>query len=52
MKEISSMSKNWLSVAFHEICPKGNFLDNFLVTRHDPVRIAFVPLSCYFSMVC
>lgn len=35
----------------YKLAPKGNFPDRFLVTGHDPVKIIFVPLSCYFSRV-
>lgn len=33
----------------YKLAPKGNFLDRFLVTRHDPVKIIFVLLSCSFA---
>ena len=39
-----------VKVAFlYKLAPEGNFPDRFLVPGHDPVKIIFVPLSCYLS---
>lgn len=32
-----------------KLAPKGSFPGPFLVTRHDPVKIIFVPVSRYLS---